>query len=92
MAGCPTAGIAARLCGDLVQGGYSDWYLPSRDELVQVWNNRGVIGIVTPAFAYWTSSQTDPNSAYFVRWTDGVPFFFSSKSDTQPYVRAVRSF
>jgi hypothetical protein len=92
MAGCATAGIAARLCGDLVQGGYSDWYLPSRDELVQVWNNRGVIGIVTAAFAYWTSSQNDPNNAYFVRWTDGVPFFFSIKTDIQPYVRAVRSF
>lgn len=92
MAGCATAGIAARLCGDLVQGGYSDWYLPSRDELVQVWNNRVAIGIVTAAFAYWNSSQNDPNSAYFVRWADGVPAFFSSKADIQPYVRAVRSF
>jgi hypothetical protein len=91
MAGCPTAGIAARLCGDLVQGGYSDWYLPSRDELVQLWNNRVAIGMGGTPY-YWTSSQDGVNNAYFVRWIDGVDDFSSVKYDTQMYVRAVRSF
>lgn len=91
MAGCATAGIAARLCGDLVQGGYSDWYLPSRSELVQVWNNRVAIGIGGTNI-YWTSSQNDPNSAYFVRWIDGTPFFSTAKFDTGLHVRATRSF
>lgn len=91
MAGCATAGIAARLCGDLVQGGYSDWYLPSRSELVQVWNNRVAIGI-GGTDNYWTSSQNDPNSAYFVRWFDGTPFFSTAKFDTGLKVRATRSF
>ena len=39
MAGCPTAGIAARLCGDLVLGGYSDWYLPAKNELEVLYYN-----------------------------------------------------
>jgi hypothetical protein len=56
MNGCATAGIAARLCGDLVLNGYSDWYLPSLDELNKLYINKATIG----GFAddnYWSSSE-----------------------------------
>lgn len=36
VAGCAQAGIPARVCNDLVHEGYSDWFLPSRDELVKL--------------------------------------------------------
>jgi hypothetical protein len=89
MAGCATAGIAARLCGDLTEGGYSDWYLPSLDELQQLYNNRVAIG----GFAgpvYWSSTELDSSGAYTLIFANGNQYF-DSKSVTN-YVRAIRSF
>lgn len=92
MAGCATAGIAARLCGDLVLNGYSDWYLPSKDELNKLYINRGAVGSF--AFAgYWSSSEFGSADA----WGQDFGAFISG--DQSPYgksgtahVRAVRAF
>ena len=37
---CATAGIAARICSDLDLNGFDDWYLPSRDELRKLNDNK----------------------------------------------------
>jgi hypothetical protein len=89
MAGCATAGIAARLCGDLVQGGYSDWYLPSKDELDKLRLNLASIGGFWPR-DYWSSTEGDTNNA--------LQQYFGNGSQTNYFkayegrVRAVRSF
>lgn len=92
--GCATAGIAARLCEDLTEGGYSDWYLPSQDELNALYTNRVAIGGFTDAF-YWSSTQVTvkgvPNSARTQNLSTGV-VVATSKSNTSQYVRAIRSF
>lgn len=89
MAGCPTAGIAARLCGDLVEGGYSDWYLPSKDELDKLYINQVAIGNFAIDF-YWSSSEFNSNAAYLQFFGNGI--FFGTTKDVPYYVRAVRSF
>ena len=90
MAGCATAGIAARLCGDLVQGGYSDWYLPSKDELSKLYLNRTAIGGFETNAYYWSSTEIGSSSAYAQPFSSTSP---ASKSKiTSFYVRAVRAF
>jgi hypothetical protein len=89
MNGCSTAGIAARICGDLVLNGYSDWYLPSKDELAVIYSNEGLIGGFAVAY-YWSSSEYYNSVAWFQAFSNGFQDF-SNKSNTN-YVRAVRAF
>ncbi|HZV69210.1 MAG TPA: DUF1566 domain-containing protein [Saprospiraceae bacterium] len=89
MAGCPTAGIAARICGDLVLNGYSDWYLPSKDELNKLYLSRVAIGGFI-ASGYWSSSEVDNNNAWFQNFNNGAQGSLSKNAPS--FVRAVRSF
>jgi hypothetical protein len=86
------AGTAARLCADLVLNGYSDWYLPSRDELSKLYINRSSIGgfTTTTSGNYWSSSEASLNHAWIVQFA-GYPDDFIYKFNTL-YVRAVRAF
>ncbi len=97
--GCSTAGIAARICDDLVLGGYSDWYLPSEDEINQLYINRMAIGGFTnPNYtSYWSSSEVNAIagcSQQIVMIPGGLPSGgCSSLHKTWSLgVRAVRSF
>lgn len=88
--GCNTTNIAARLCNNLVSGGYSDWYLPSRDELSKLYTNRTLIGGFNNV-SYWSSSQVGTTTAWSINFSNGS----SSSSSTKPtlmYVRAIRKF
>jgi hypothetical protein len=83
---------AARICSDLVIGGYSDWYLPSRDELSLLFANKEAIGGLG-GYAYWSSSEGDSNNAWgviFDGWNAGAQI--NDLKDFQINVRAVRSF
>jgi hypothetical protein len=98
MAGCPTADIAvaARLCSDLVEGGYSDWYLPSKDELYKLYLNRVAIGgfansnNLYPMDYYWSSTESDDGRAWNQDFYSGVQH--PDKKSITNNVRAIRAF
>jgi len=93
MNGCSQAGIAARLCGDLVLGGYSDWYLPSIDELNKLYINRVAIGGFT-SYGYWSSTEVNSFSAWFQGFGgDGGQGYGNKDYNIHDFdVRAVRAF
>jgi hypothetical protein len=88
--GCTSTTIAARLCNNLVSGGYSDWYLPSRDELSKLYTNRTLIGGFNNV-SYWSSSQAGATTAWSINFSTGTSSNVSIKT-TSMYVRAIRQF
>jgi hypothetical protein len=91
VAGCSTAGIAARLCYDMELNTYSDWYLPSHDELLLAYTNLHTQSL--GGFAnlyYWSSSEDDSGDSWYVGFDDGKTD--DDSKDHAGYVRAIRNF
>ncbi|RMZ49977.1 DUF1566 domain-containing protein [Flavobacteriaceae bacterium PRS1] len=88
-AGCTTAGTAADICANLTLGGYSDWFLPSKDELNQMYLNKTVIGGFTEYY-YWSSTEADNGPAWGQGFSSGGQASYDK--DTTGLVRAVRAF
>ncbi|HMK25706.1 MAG TPA: MopE-related protein [Chitinophagaceae bacterium] len=90
MAGCAEGSIAARICGELTLGGYNDWYLPSIDELHNLYTNRIAVGGFVSGI-YWSSSEGGNGTAWGKDFSDFPGSVISSKVSTYR-VRAVRAF
>lgn len=91
VAGCSTASIAAQLCSDLVLGGYSDWYLPSKDELNKLYLNKTAIGGFVSDY-YWSSSEVSANGAWYQNFDSNNATQNSGLKGYPHYVRAIRTF
>ena len=81
---------AAKLCHNLTEGGYDDWFLPSKDELNNLYLNRVAIGNFATNW-YWSSSEDNAINAWGQYFGDVV----NQLSFVKTYnvrVRAVRAF
>ena len=81
---------AAKLCNDLTEGGYNDWFLPSKDELNKLYINKVAIGGFAD-YAYWSSSEYSTHTAWSQNFETGPQYYLSSKSHTNR-VRAILVF
>ena len=95
--GCSEIGIAARLCDELVLNGFSDWFLPSRDELNKLYLNQFIIGNFPINQLYQCSSEYDSLSSWLQYFSTGIQINNSLKTNVAnggvaQYVRAVRNF
>jgi hypothetical protein len=80
---------AAKICYDLVENGYSDWHLPSLDELNKLYINRASIGGFANDY-YWSSSEFDYTEAWIQGFSNGLQLHDFKFNEY--YVRAVRAF
>ncbi len=89
---------AAGLARDYRGGGYTDWFLPSKDELNQIFEKRSMINTTAAenngsdflTNAYWSSTEIDNYYAWGQSFSNGEQYnFFKNYSAN---VRAVRAF
>ncbi len=82
------AGSAPKLCYDLVSGGYSDWYLPSDEELNKLYLNRSTIGGFSSNW-YWSSRQSSTTYSWYQNFSIGTRT--TQNKPNTAYVRPIRS-
>jgi hypothetical protein len=98
--GAPQTRYAAGLARAYTGGGFNDWFLPSKDELYEMYINRNIINqtaianggdvFILDSFSiFWSSSEIDADTAWYL-YANGnlnslVKLFYSN-------VRAVRAF
>jgi hypothetical protein len=85
--GC-TSG-AAYLCDQLSEGSYSDWYLPSKNELDKLYLNRVAIGGFDDYY-YWSSSEFSAYNAWAQYFSTGEQP--NGSKGNYSLVRAIRAF
>lgn len=70
--------------------GYSDWFIPSRDELLQLYAQRIAVGGFT-SNVYWSSSEYVASLAYIVSFSSGTSNV-NNKTTSTNFLRPVRAF
>ena len=89
VAGCSEANIAAKIADAYALNGYTDWFLPSKDELNLLYQQKTVVGGFAGSY-YWCSTDYSSSEALLQHFTNGSQGRFY-KSINYP-VRAVRAF
>jgi hypothetical protein len=80
---------AALLCANYTGKGYDDWFLPSKDELYLLYQQKTVVGGFVRG-AYWSSSEFDHSLAWGKYFYNDIAFY--SHKDCFNGVRAIRAF
>jgi hypothetical protein len=86
---CSTQASPIKTCYDLVLNGYTDWVLPSSDELSKLYINRATIGGFSAVY-YWSSSEYPITYAWAINFSNGVASALDKFSVCR--VRAIRYF
>jgi hypothetical protein len=83
---------AAAICRDYRSEFEGNWFLPSKDELNQMYLHKAIIGGLDTAF-YWSSTEVDNFNSWSQSFRTGYQNSSSSKIHSRTYrVRPIRAF
>ena len=80
---------AKKACANLVENGYSDWYLPSKDELNKLFYAKSTVGGCA-GYIYWSSTESSADDAWYQLFGNGIQY--DVIKDFEWRVRPVRVF
>jgi hypothetical protein len=97
------SGKPAQLCAGYTLNGYNDWFLPSKDELNELYNyfvKAGYKPLQMKNNTHWSSSQNNNDRVWWHHFCEtnkgigpnAVRQFEASKNGSPFYVRAIRAF
>ena len=80
---------AVDYCQDLNFAGYTDWYLPERDELMELYNNKSYLQNVKSSL-YWSATAyvSNTDNAWYVYFKNGYDSGYNKTNNK--YIRCVR--
>lgn len=81
---------AFKFCPQYQGGGYTDWYLPTKDELENMYYNVIKPGVVKDHETYWSSNQEESMALWGYNFKKGRPGLYGAAKKLA--VRAVRCF
>lgn len=90
----PDSAVAAKACKDYTLNGFSDWFLPSKDELNLMRTNlflNGKGSFSTDGDYYWSSSEFDNYTAWDYCIKDGDKYG-ENRTYAGDFVRPARAF
>lgn len=87
LAACDQSGIAAEIADNYELNGYTDWYLPSKDELSAMYTSKHLLHM---EYGYWSSTESDSSYAWTQDFLAGLQGVFAK--DGMLRVRAIRAF
>lgn len=82
---------AANFCRNYRGGGFTDWFLPSKDQLNMLYSKKTIVGGFTSDL-YWTSTEASIESAWVQSFENGDQFIHSQSDGDNIHTRAIRAF
>ena len=86
-----TGSYAAKLCHDYRGGNFSDWFLPSKDQLNTLYTQKTLVGGFTDDI-YWSSTESAVGEAWVQDFQDGTQHTDNTSDGATVGTRAVRAF
>jgi hypothetical protein len=90
---CGSINAAANVVANITYNTYTDWYLPSKDELDSIYTNAYVPGYLNvPAQMYHTSSPINMQQTWAIDFVDGMASGIDKVMSPGPSIIMVRDF